>query len=184
MFASLAVKCVAECAGKPNFNLGDLLAAEAESIVWHWAARCPEDKATAQAWARDAESELEKAIKERDEAREPATQPVSLAGRSDPPTAGKAGSSAGGKANPAAGGRADTAAAGRADTAAAGRAAPAATGRADPAAAGRADTAVAGRVGGKAKGAIKRTAAALAGPLAGLQGPLLQQPLRQRPQQQ
>ncbi|KAJ9514333.1 hypothetical protein QJQ45_012352 [Haematococcus lacustris] len=29
MFASLAVKCVAECAGKPNFNLGDLLAAEA-----------------------------------------------------------------------------------------------------------------------------------------------------------
>ncbi|KAJ9504601.1 hypothetical protein QJQ45_013657 [Haematococcus lacustris] len=77
MFASLAVKCVAECAGKPNFNLGDLLAAEAESIVWHWAARCPEDKATAQAWARDAESELEKAIKERDEAREPATQPHS-----------------------------------------------------------------------------------------------------------
>ncbi|KAJ9507580.1 hypothetical protein QJQ45_019234, partial [Haematococcus lacustris] len=30
MFASLAVKCVAECAGKPNFSLGDLLAAEAQ----------------------------------------------------------------------------------------------------------------------------------------------------------
>ncbi|KAJ9517711.1 hypothetical protein QJQ45_004023 [Haematococcus lacustris] len=126
--------CVAECAGKPNFNLGDLLAAEAQkhsvalgrtmssqqalgrldymkrgcqaAYAYH-KALSPEDKATAQVWARDAESELQKAIKERDEAREPATQP----------------------------------------------------------------------------GAIKRTAAALAGPLAGLQGPLLQEPL-QRPQQQ
>ncbi|KAJ9523339.1 hypothetical protein QJQ45_005385 [Haematococcus lacustris] len=33
IFASLAVKCVAECAGKPSFNLGDLLAAEAEHSV-------------------------------------------------------------------------------------------------------------------------------------------------------
>ncbi|KAJ9507350.1 hypothetical protein QJQ45_006319 [Haematococcus lacustris] len=30
IFASLVVKCVADCAGKPNFNLGDLLAAEAQ----------------------------------------------------------------------------------------------------------------------------------------------------------
>ncbi|KAJ9520007.1 hypothetical protein QJQ45_029956 [Haematococcus lacustris] len=43
-------------------------------------ATSPEDKATAQAWARDAESELQMAIKERDEAREPATQPFSSAG--------------------------------------------------------------------------------------------------------
>ncbi|KAL6759477.1 hypothetical protein V8C86DRAFT_2573073, partial [Haematococcus lacustris] len=96
-------------------------------------ATSPEDKATAQAWARDAESELQMAIKERDEAREPATQPFSSAGRS------------GGKANPAAGGRAAPAAAGRAAPAAAGRADPAAAGRAAPAAAGRADTAAAGR---------------------------------------
>ncbi|KAJ9518548.1 hypothetical protein QJQ45_018532 [Haematococcus lacustris] len=30
IFASLVVKCVADCAGNPNFNLGDLLAAEAQ----------------------------------------------------------------------------------------------------------------------------------------------------------
>ncbi|KAJ9516849.1 hypothetical protein QJQ45_027252, partial [Haematococcus lacustris] len=30
IFASIVVKCVADCAGKPNFNLGDLLVAEAQ----------------------------------------------------------------------------------------------------------------------------------------------------------
>ncbi|KAJ9530366.1 hypothetical protein QJQ45_000743 [Haematococcus lacustris] len=120
IFASLVVKCVADCAGKPNFNLGDLLVAEAQKH--------------SVALGRTMSSQQ-------------------ALGRLDYMKRGCQAVYAYHKALTA----------------------------------GRADTAAAGRVGGKAKGAIKRTAAVLAG-LNGtqtqlhdrLQGPLLQLQMRQQ----
>ncbi|GFH33648.1 hypothetical protein HaLaN_33049, partial [Haematococcus lacustris] len=52
MFASLAVKL-------------DYMKRGCQAVYAYHKALSPEDKATAQAWARDAESKLQKAIKER-----------------------------------------------------------------------------------------------------------------------